>query len=204
MLIDILEILEIIGENIEREDKIKIRMIEREKRLIIYINGCQEINDYIKVIQNNSIEYNKIRYHEGVVKRYDELKRDNNIKKMFRRIEEYDKLGYKIELVGHSIGGGLIILLGKELYEYNNKIKIKIYTIGAFRLIEDKSKIKYLEVYRVINKNDIVRRINNKKLEHIGKKIEIENKENKNKENHSIYEYIDSIKRILKIREYNR
>ena len=202
MLEEILEILETI-EIIEKTEKteedkiIKIRMIreEEKKRLIVYINGSCEVEDYMSVINSNIIRYNDIEYHEGVVKRYERLRRENNMRKINKKIVKYDKDGYKIEMVGHSLGGGLIVLLGYDLYRME-KIKSRIYTVGCFRIIKERGMIKELEIYRIINKEDIVRKINNKRLKNVGEKIEIKGEE-KNNYNHSIEDYIRNIRKMI-------
>ncbi len=191
----ILEILETIRD--EREDRIRIKIkIEDEKRrMIVYINGSCEIEDYMSVINSNIIRYKEIEYHEGVVIRYKRLKKENNMEEIYEKIREYNKRGYKIEMVGHSLGGGLIVLLGYDLYR-REKIKSRIYTIGCFRVIRDRGILKELEIYRIINKEDVVRKINNKRLKNIGEKIEVKSVE-KSEYNHSIEDYIRSIRKMI-------
>lgn len=194
-ILEILEIIETIRE--EREDRIiiKIKIEDDKRRMIVYINGSCEIEDYMSVINSNIIRYKEIEYHEGVVKRYKRLKSENKMEEIYEKIREYNKRGYKIEMVGHSLGGGLIILLGYELYR-REKIKSRIYTVGCFRIIRDEGMLRELEIYRIINSEDIVRKINNKRLNNIGEKIEIKG-EDKENYNHSIEDYIRNIRKMI-------
>jgi hypothetical protein len=194
-ILEILEILEKIREEREDRIRIKIKTEDEKRRMIVYINGSCEIEDYMSVINSNIIRYKEIEYHEGVVIRYKRLKKENKMEEIYEKIREYNKKGYKIEMVGHSLGGGLIVLLGYELYR-REKIKSRIYTIGCFRVIRERGMLKELEIYRIINKEDVVRKINNKRLKNIGEKIEVKNVE-KSEYNHSIEDYIRNIRKMI-------
>ena len=120
-----------------------------------------------------------------------------NTHKKYRFNKDIDFLNdnCKIILAGHSLGGALATLAACYFYDLGlKKENMSIYTFGAPPVGDEDFCKKYrnnLDIYRVINKNDVIPKIDKiSKLKHLGTEIKLKSKDN---EIHSCNDYINNL-----------
>jgi len=177
-----------------------------DKELIVLVfQGSQESEDWLTNITFKMTKYfNKEKVHKGF---YDTLKLF--IKSIsHRECLSYKKQKYilskdidfinnncKILLTGHSLGGAIATLVGTYLSDIGIKKEcMDVYTFGSPPVGSKAYTEKYnqkINLFRVINKNDIVPKIDKiSSLKHLGKEIILASNEN---EIHSCNDYIDNL-----------
>lgn len=173
--------------------------------ITIIFQGSQEPEDWMTNISVKRANYfDKEEVHQGF---YDSLKLflktvknkefSTKDKKayMFHKDIDFINKNCKIILSGHSLGGAVATLVGCHFHDLGiKKENMSIYTFGAPPVGCEEFCTKYrkkLDLYRVVNENDIVPKIDKiTNLKHLGEIIVLESNE---QEIHSCADYIDNL-----------
>jgi hypothetical protein len=172
---------------------IRIHKNVKENELFISIRGTDDFKDWKHNINKFKTKFLNIdKVHSGFLKHlncvYDEI---------LYEIKKYNK----INIIGHSLGGAVGILLGSKLCYLNSKIQCNVITYGSPRVGDKEFKklcnnLYNFKCYRVYNKNDIVTKLPYFGFYHIGLKYKLKSKHipiYKFKETHSVITYMSSL-----------
>ena len=177
-----------------------------DKELIVLVfKGSKESEDWLTNLTFKMCNYfGKEKVHKGF---YDSLKLFiksvnhktflSNKKQKYSLFKDVDFINdnCQILLTGHSLGGAIATLVGTYLLDIGIKKEcIDVYTFGSppvgSKIYAEKYNSK-INLFRVINKNDVVPKINKiSSLEHLGKEIILASNDN---EIHSCDDYIDNL-----------
>ena len=177
----------------------------KKELIVLVFQGSQEAEDWITNISLKHTDYfGGEKVHKGF---YDSLKffikniknmnlttKDKQLYSLSKDIDFINK-NCKILITGHSLGGAIATLVASYLTDLGvDKESMDIYTFGAPPVGGEDFCQKYekgLNLYRVVNENDIVPKIDKiSSLNHFGEKIVLASNEN---EIHSCDDYIDNL-----------
>lgn len=178
------EDFKIIKEYNNKETGVQYFIGERNGKIILSFRGSDELKDWItnfkfwqKTVPYGNTE-TKVKIHSGFYEAYQTVR--NDILNFFDDYLIEHKVNC-IDMVGHSLGGGILILCAVDLQFHHPKIQYNVVTFGcprvgnkAFAKSYNKRLVKTL---RVENGNDIVTKLPFKILgfKHVGIKIHIGN-----------------------------
>jgi hypothetical protein len=172
-----------------------ILLNHESEEITIIFRGSQYLEEWIqnmKIYETEILFNKKYKIHNGIYNMYKNNDIDENIiyilKNFFNYFPKYRKI-----LTGHSRGGICSILLAFELLtKLNVQYNYDIYTFGSPPIFnEELSKILHnnnnLNIYNIINENDIIARLPFINKYQIGNEIEINNNDITVKNNDSPY-----------------
>ena len=152
-----------------------------EKRISIVFRGSDSLQDWIYdflIIKKNIGDGKSVHY--GF---YRQLFGDNLYKKILLCLNELvlEHPEYGINIVGHSLGGGLATILSYYLVLedqfFNKNIIVVTFgspRVGNYSFMECYNNIENIQHYRVVNQNDIVCSVPYFNYYHVGQKIMID------------------------------
>lgn len=177
----------------------------KKEIITLIFKGSKEAEDWMTNIGlKRATFFGKEEVHKGF---YESLKlflttmkNEDFAKKEDKNIRFHDDIDYinencQIILAGHSLGGAIATLAGCYFTDLGiKKENLNIYTFGAPPVGCDEFSQNYgkrVELYRIVNENDIVPKIDKiTNLRHFGKEIILESNDN---EIHSCDNYIDNL-----------
>lgn len=171
-----------------------VRLHKFKDEVFISIRGTDEIKDWFNNLKKWKTPFiNNTKVHCGFLDHLNYVYDD-----IINEIKKYKK----INIIGHSLGGAISVLLGSKLCYLNNSISCNVVTYGSPRVGDKKfkelcnSQLTNFNCFRVYNKRDIVTKLPYIGFHHIGLKKKIKTKHvpfYKIKKNHSMITYMKSL-----------
>jgi predicted lipase len=147
-----------------------VRIHKYDDEVFISIRGTDELSDWLNNMRRwktNFVSNSKV--HKGFLEHLNYVYDD-----IYKEIKNYKK----INIIGHSLGGAVSVLLGTKLCFLDNSINCNIVTYGSPRVGDRKFKnlcsmLFNLKCYRVYNSYDVVTKVPYFGFHHVGLKCKV-------------------------------
>lgn len=162
----------------EKEKEIKeikrfnvfVRIHKFEEEVFISIRGTDDFSDWFNNLRRWKTRFlTKAKVHKGFLEHLNYVYDD-----IVKEIKDYKK----INIIGHSLGGAVSVLLGAKLSYLDKSLQCSVVTYGAPRVGDRQFKnlcnlLFNFKCYRVYNSYDIVTKVPYFGFHHIGLKTKV-------------------------------
>ena len=170
-----------------------VRIHKLKDEVNISIRGTDDLSDWFNNIRRWKTTFlTKAKVHTGFLEHLNYVYDD-----IINEIKDYKN----INIIGHSLGGAVSVLLGSKICFLDKTINCKVVTYGAPRVGDNKFRslcnaLSNLECYRVYNKYDFVTKVPYFGFYHVGLKYKVKSKNisfYKLKQTHSMMTYMKAL-----------